>query len=262
MGLNAKEAKGGGGKSYPAVEAGSYPARTVLIVDLGVQEQRPFKGETKPPVQELQIVYELLDEFLPDEDGNPDETKPRWMWERFPLFSLNADRAKSTKRYTALDQDLKYDGDWSKLIDVPCVVTISKDVDSKDKTKTYNNVENVSAMRSKDALKAPDLVNEALVLSLDEADLETWEKLPDGIKKRVQAGLEWEGTALGKALATGRTGDPRCMARASKPVVSPEVDDDIPFDDDALNDNEDVPAPVDQPSSCLVDRRHTCPHPP
>ena len=108
----------------PALEAGGYPARLVQIVDLGIQAQRPYQGEAKPDAQELLVTYELSDEFLLDEDGNADTSKPRWLTETFPLFSLRAERAKSTQRMLALDPKGEAEGDWSELLGKPCTVTI------------------------------------------------------------------------------------------------------------------------------------------
>jgi len=106
------------------LEPGTYPARVVQIIACGLQEQRPYKGEPKPPVQELHVTYEFLDEFLKDEDGNEIEDKPRWLSETFGFHSLDSDLAKSTKRYFALDPEKEYGGDWSQLLGAPCMVTI------------------------------------------------------------------------------------------------------------------------------------------
>ena len=97
-GLNAKRAGGGSNKDFveqELLEPGTYPVRVVQIIDLGVQPQRPFKGEQKPPVHQIQLTYEFVDEFLKDEDGNELEDKPRWLSESFPLYNLSSDRAKS-----------------------------------------------------------------------------------------------------------------------------------------------------------------------
>ena len=73
MALNTKEKKFEGGNNrveQEPMDAGTYPARIVQVLDMGVQEQQPFKGEPKPPVQELMVTYEFADEFIKDEEGN------------------------------------------------------------------------------------------------------------------------------------------------------------------------------------------------
>src|SRR3546814_10783986 len=67
---------------------------------------------------------------------------------------LEADLAKSTKRYKALDPDMDFDGDFAALVNTPCVVTIAHGNNKKDPTRPYENIANVSTMRAKEAGKA------------------------------------------------------------------------------------------------------------
>src|SRR5690554_5331156 len=124
MALNAKNIPGGGGGNYEPMEPGTYPARVVQIIDLGLQNQRPFQGQEKPPAREIAITYEFVDEFMKDENGEDQEDKPRWLTEIMPLHNLSSERAKSTQRYNALDPNMVYDGDFSQLVDTPCNVTV------------------------------------------------------------------------------------------------------------------------------------------
>jgi hypothetical protein len=206
MSLNAKTVPiGGGGTKQPLLDIGTYPARVVRIVDLGLQNQRPFKGKEKPPAHEVNISYELLDAFMVDEDGKEIEDKPRWIHETFPLHNLSADLAKSTKRYMALDPDMDYDGDFTKLIGTPCNVTV---VHGQGKGanagKTYENIGGVSAMRDKDAKRAPALVNEPAVFTLDDPDLEVFNSFPQWLQDKIKTNLEFGGSKL-EALLNGGT---------------------------------------------------------
>lgn len=183
------------------LDAGSYPARLVQLVGLGVQAQQPYKGETKPPRLTVRLTYELLDEFMKDEDGNDIEDKPRWVSEDMSLLSLSQDLATSTKRYYALDPEDTADGDWEKLIGAPCIVTL---IQSKDKRpgndNVYNNVANVSAMRPKEAAKAPPLKNPSLVWDFYNPDVEVFEKFPDWIKANIKDAVDYPGGPLEAAL--------------------------------------------------------------
>lgn len=182
-----------------ALEAGTYQARVAQIIDLGLQKQPAWQGKEKAPAYEVMFTYELLDEFMLDENGNEDESKPRWVSERFPLHPMTSDLAKSTKRYKALDPQNKYDGDFSLLTETPCMVTVVTVV-SKKNGNTYNNVANVSLMRSKDAQKAPALKNDARVFSLDEPDIEVFKGLPQWIQDLIKSNLEYNGSLLQKKL--------------------------------------------------------------
>lgn len=245
MALNARNVKTvAKGPQQEAMDAGTYPARLVQVIDLGVQEQRPYKGETKPPAHEVMWTYEFLDEFCKDEDGEDQEDKPRWLSESFPLHSLEADLAKSTKRYYALDPDEVHEGDHTRLVGSACMVTINQ---YESKGVLRNGVSSVAAMRPKEAAKAPELVNPPKVFVIDEPDLEVFKSLPDWLQDKIKKGLEFEGSALDEALK----GDKPAKAakpvekKKDKPVRKPVVEDeDGPVDDeDPIDDSEgeDVP---------------------
>lgn len=201
MSMNAKKIPfGGNNKPAPAIDIGSYPGRLVQIIDLGVQPQN-FNGEVKPPKQQIMNTYELADEFMKDDEGEDILDKPRWISEEFPLNNLGSELARSTKRYYALDPQEVHEGDWTKLIGTPAVITVVQQPGKgANKDKVYNKISNVSAMRSKEAQKAPALVNEPKVLSLDSTDVDTFQSLPEWIQKKIKESLEWEGTALYAAL--------------------------------------------------------------
>lgn len=224
MALNAREVKNTGGKKYDPMDAGNYPARLVQVIDLGVQPQE-YQGEEKPPKREIMVTYEFLDEFLPGEDGEPDETKPRWLSERFALNNLQSEKAKSTQRYYALDPDEEEGGDWFALIGRPCAVTVVTYV-GKDKVER-NKVGSISAMRPKDAQKAPELVNEPKVFDTEEPDAEIFRSLPDWVQKIIQEGLEWQGLPEGGEVAKGKEKAAGKVPKGRKEAV-PE--DEIPFD--------------------------------
>lgn len=238
MGLNARKAPKGG-KAFPPMEAGTYPARLVQIIDLGVQPQE-FKGEEKAPKNELMTTYEFLDEFLPDEEGNPNEEKPRWLSETFALNNLDSDKAKSTLRYYALDPNEEHDGEWPELIETPVMVTV---VEWKKGEKQGNNIAATSTMRSKDAAKAGPLVNPPKVFLMDDPDIEIFLSLPDWVQDKIKDGLEYGGSLLEKRLAAHKGGKsdksseaageaPKGASKRKAKTEEPEgIDDDIPFEE-------------------------------
>ena len=212
MGLNAKKMKHtGGNKSGAAqapIEPGTYPVRVAQVIDLGLQNQRPYQGQEKPPAYELMITYEFLDEFCVDENGNEDEDKPRWLSETLPLRSLQAEKAKSTQRYYALDPNEDLEGDFTQLVGVAANASIVQNAGKgKNVGKVYNNIAALSAMRSKDSAKAPELKNEGKVFDLDDPDVEVFNSLPEWIQDKIKDNLEYAGSELEKAL-TGASSEP------------------------------------------------------
>lgn len=204
MALNAKKAKGGnggnGGSKQKPIDPGTYPARVVQILDLGVQAQQAFQGKDKPPVNEIMITYEFLDEFCVDENGNDMEDKPRWLSEVIPFHNLKADKAKSTQRYYALDPNEVFDGDFLKLVDTPCNVVVTNRVKGD---KVYNNIGGVSSMRPKEAKNAAPLVNPPKTFVLDEPDMGVFLSLPEWVQDKIKSNLEYEGSELQKLLTGG-----------------------------------------------------------
>jgi hypothetical protein len=235
MALNAKNYKAPDSGNRPdPIEPGTYPARVVQIISLGLQEQPAYKGKEKPPKHMIYVTYELLDEFLKDEDGNDIEDKPRWISESFTMNSLQVEKAKSTERYLALDPSVELEGDWAQLAGVPCMVTISQDRGKKDPSRIYNNVSSVQTMRPKEAAKAPDLVNPAKIFDIDEPDVEVFLSLPEWLQEKIKGSLEYDGSALERALEA-RQGTPKgedgqkkskALKGASKAAAKEDEDED------------------------------------
>ena len=214
MSLNAKKIQGGG-KAIPNLELGSYPCWLAKIVYVGMQERPAYKGEEKPPAPEVFLTYEMADEFMPDDEGGEDETKPRTLFENFNVFSLKSDNAKSTERYYALDPKDEADGDWEKLLGTPCMVTV---VHNKGKGanagKVYDNVGSVSSMRAKDLKGLREPLIEPEFFDAHNPNMEMFEALPPFIQDKIKAALDLP---------------PAAMELYGIEVDKPEVEDEIPF---------------------------------
>lgn len=187
-----------GGSNREPLDPGAYPAKVVGIVDLGMHVQE-YKGEKKDPRNEVALTYEFLDEFMKDADGQELEDKPRWLTEQMSMFGLEADKAKSTKRYQALDPSGQHGGDLVKCLGAACMVTIIHNP-KKDGNGVWENISGISPMRSKDPLQQKALVHEPYFFSLDDPDITVFLKLPEFLKKKVVGNLEFKGSALEKLL--------------------------------------------------------------
>jgi hypothetical protein len=237
MALNAKKIGGGGQGGNRVqqdnIEPGVYPGRLVQIIDLGLQPQRPFQGKDKPPAQEIMLTYELVDEFMKDEDGNPIEDKPRWISETLPFFGLQADKAKSTQRYNALDPQGDLDGDFAKAIEFPVNVTI---VNNAVGEKIYDNISGLSPMRPRDAANCPALKNPSKVFDLDAPDLDVFLKFPQWIQDKIKANLNFAGSPL-EARLKGVKGDAKPAPQKPAKEAKKPVAEDPPFEPDDAEDN-------------------------
>lgn len=205
----------GGQKFAPQknISPGTYPARVVQLIDYGLQAQRPYKGEEKKPAIEIGITYELVDEFMKDEQGNDLKESPRWISETLPYHPLIAEKAKSTQRYHAFDPTQAWGGDFSQALDKPINVTI---VNNKNGDKIYDNVATISAMRPKDAENCPPLVNKTTMFSLDAPDMDVFNKLPKWISDKIKSNLNFNGSLLQKMLGEQPKGEKKDESQQEK----------------------------------------------
>lgn len=200
MSLNANNQDGGGDFTpAPALAPGSYPARLVQVVDMGMQNSRPFKGQPKPPRNRIYLTYELSHEFLTDEDGNPDGTKPRWISEDMAFFNLEMTTAKSTERYKVFDPTGAADGDWTKLLGTACQVTLTKE-QRKDGKGDTNYISHVGGAMTVPGYTQPGLVNTPRFFDLDAPDMEMFKELPNWLQDKLKTNLNYNGSALQAAL--------------------------------------------------------------
>lgn len=241
MAINAKEAPKGG-KVHPAMEAGTYPSRVVIIADLGLQPQ-VFNKEQKEPKRELSVTFEHVDEFLQDDEGNDLKDKPRWNTKRFPLNNLDNDKATSTKFYNALDPQQVHGGDWKPLLGSPVSVSLAKEKGQGAMLgRDFNKVIGLSTMRPKEAAALPELVNEALYFDMDEPDIAVFWKLPAFIRKRIQEGLRFKGSELEQLIKDNpepkkevvkednkKPAPPKQKAKPVKDALKEELDDEVPY---------------------------------
>lgn len=200
MALNANKVKGKSSKfkRQEPVAVGTYPARLVSIVDLGVQKRRPWKGEAKDPIAMIRCTYELATEFMKNEDGVDDWTKPRWISEDFPFYSLSADRAKSTQRYLALDPAQSFGGDWTQLLGEPVALTIVHNPNKDDPTIVYDNIGATSPIMK--GMVVAELVNDSTCFDMDEPDMAVFDAMPDFIKDRIKGAENFQGSTLALRL--------------------------------------------------------------
>lgn len=242
MGLNAnnikmpkKESKF---KPAEALDAASYPARVVRVLDLGLQAQKPYQGQEKPNVHMVDITYELTTEFLFDANGEEDPTKPRWISEQLPFYSLEVERAKSTQRYNAIDPKGVAGGDFTQLTGMPCVVTLNQ-----YKTKTGGDIRNGVSMVTPimKGVVLPDLVNEPKTFILDDPDLEVLGSLPQWLQDKIKGNLEFKGSTLEEAL----TNPPAKVEKKEEPKEEkkekPVDKGPDPAPEDQAEDGEDIP---------------------
>lgn len=217
-----------------ALEPDSYPSRVVQVVDLGLQPQRPYKGEEKAPRHSIMITYELTDAFMLDENGEELKDKPRWISERMPIYDLSSERATSTRRYNAIDKAGKFGGDFSKVLGLPCSVLLTVGKDQKGNDRNY--VGDVSPVMR--GLQVADLINEPKFFDLDEPNLNVFRSLPEWLQEVIKSNLEFKGSLLESLLdgeADTKNDDNEVLSQEEEKTVGQKEtedsdDDENPWD--------------------------------
>lgn len=214
---------GGSGGQRPELEAGTYPGRLVQVIDLGLQPQRPYQGQPKPPKHCIMTTYELNDEFMLDDNGEVDEDRPLWVGEDLPMNPLTSDLAKSTKRYLALDPEQHHEGDWSEVIAEAVNITI---VLNKSGDRVYQNIASTAPMRTKDKDRMAPLKNEPKIFALSDPDLSVFTSLPEWIQEKIKSNLEYAGSKLEKLLEGGPEKEKKVEEKPKeKPKAKPKAEE-------------------------------------
>lgn len=211
MSLNTKNIKSTGGPRAELLEPNIYPGRIVQVIDLGIQKRKPYLGVAKPPCNQIWITYELCSEFLPNEDGTDDLTKPRWVSEKLNAFPMTVDNAKSTIRMNAIDPAGTLDGDWTRALDVPVLVQV---VNNEYQGKMYENVGSVSQPMKGQTVEP--LVNQSKFFDCDYPNKDVFDSLPQFLQDIITGGVEWKGF------------DAQAEPATAGPEVA-EFDDEPPF---------------------------------
>lgn len=175
MALSGNKAAVTAGNIQP-LDQGSYAARLVRVVDLGVQETT-WQGQVRKADQ-LMATFEFMDEYLLDEDGNPNLELPRVL-SIFVKLYRGAKRGRNVELLQALDPGNNYKGDWGELCKarVPCLLNVTV-------TEAGRNRISSVAPPMKGLNYRPCKV-EGYVFDLDSPDRDVYDSLPDFIKEII-----------------------------------------------------------------------------
>lgn len=180
MALIVKET--GGGKT-PAIEAGTYPARCVGVVDLGIQHNS-FNGKDQ---EKVLIMFELPTERI-TVDGMD---KPRWLSARYTMSlhekatlrkTLDAWRGKPFTPEELCGFNL------ADVINAPCMLTV---INVERSGSTYANISAVSKVMK--GMEVAALENEPIIFDMDAENAEeVKKKLPNWVQEIIEQSVSWK----------------------------------------------------------------------
>lgn len=187
-------------KTSPTPEAGMQLGIITQIIGLGVQPQRPFQGQAKPPAKMVRITYELPN----DVHQFGDESKPLVMSEEMP-FSGN-DKSKLYKRVTGIDPSLgNSKGDLSWFIGKPVMINIiHKAGAGQHAGKVFANIGTVTPV-PKGYPVPPAAYNPCFLYDPYSHDESIFQQLPDFLKTKILSRLDGSNNATTNNTGTTDT---------------------------------------------------------
>jgi hypothetical protein len=228
MARNANNQPAAGGSQGSGVEQdyldGTYPARIVQVVFLGVQEQRAFQGQAKPDIDKVRVTYELSHEWMKDAEGNELKDKPRWYSEELAFHNATSDLATSTKRYKAYNSAATSPADhvWGDVLlgtSVNVQLKSRKVEQGKSAGKTFTDVKGVTQISNMPGYTQPELVNPATFFDPadDGVSVEAFNTFPQWLQDVIKGAKDYGSSALSKALS----GAPQSSQPAPSPAPTP-----------------------------------------
>lgn len=214
--------------SYPHLETGTYGARIVQVIGLGVQERQPYKGEAKPPAPFIRITFELPYETIEitDRDSGEVTHQPRWLSKEM-VFS-GSDMSTCVKWLGKIDPTNTLGGDWAKAVGKELQVYVTATQGKKDPSKYYNDVKDVLSVPK--GMEIPPIYapEKQMVFStrhVTDKTVERFNSMPNWLQEKITSAVDFPNSPLDKAL-NGQPPQPS----PSEPVVAEEtstsVDDD------------------------------------
>lgn len=190
MALNFNETKKAK-KDFGRIEEGSYPARIVQLVDFGNQYATDYKtGEVKKYDDGNDVIqHKIFINFeFPTETIEIDgETKPRWTGKEFTLSSHEKSALYSLLKAADPKGTATNNGrNAAGLLGLPVMVTVGSTSGGKAKITTISGVPK--------GMQVDALANPEQFFDLDSDDIESFEKLPEWMQKRITEGVDFDST--------------------------------------------------------------------
>jgi hypothetical protein len=174
---------------FVKVEPGTYMARCFSMIEIGHIDTE-YNGEKKKQ-HKVMLTWELPDELAVfNEEKGPEpfavsKTYTLSMHEKSTLRKdLESWRGKGFTELEAAKFDI------TKLMGVPCLLTVTHQPGKQDPTKVYVTVTAISRLMKNQV--CPNPVNPTKVLSFDDFDWKVYESLSDYTKERIKQSDEFK----------------------------------------------------------------------
>ena len=201
--------------SVPPLDADTYPAVCIGVVDLGEQHSEMYKNYQN----KVMFLFEICGETV-DVDG---EAKPRWLSKEFTLsLSEKSNLAKTIASWTGVE--LTEDTyDVTQLIGKPAMVVVTvKETDNG----TFNDITVIASPPKK--MQMPGAESETICFEIENWDDEVFAKLPEWIQNKIKKSTEYQ-TRLAPDEKIGFKDDNKSGESDGESGESVKKDDIVPF---------------------------------
>jgi hypothetical protein len=178
-----------GGSSYEPIPAGTYLARCYSMVQIGTVEEE-FQG-LKKQVNKVRITWELPTElkvFNPEKGEQPQAISKEFTLSMHEKSSLRA--FLTSWRGKGFTEDEAKAFDVTKLLGVPCMLSIVHEPGKKDPSKIYDKIASVSTVMK--GVVMPAQINKSFEFTLEKFELEKFDLLPDFLKDKIRQSREYK----------------------------------------------------------------------
>jgi hypothetical protein len=201
--------------SVPPLDADTYPAVCIGVVDLGEQHSEMYKNYQN----KVMFLFEICGETV-DVDG---EAKPRWLSKEFTLsLSEKSNLAKTIASWTGVEltEDIY---DVTQLIGKPAMVVVTvKETDNG----TFNDITVIASPPKK--MQMPEAESETICFEIENWDDEVFAKLPEWIQNKIKKSTEYQ-TRLAPDEKIGFKDDNKSGESDGESGKSVKKDDKAPF---------------------------------
>jgi len=185
----AIKATNSGGSSYEPIPAGTYLARCYSMVEIGTLEEE-FQG-IKKWVNKVRITWELPTEmkvFNPDKGEQPQAISKEFTLSMHEKSTLRA--FLTSWRGKGFTEDEAKEFDVSRLVGVPCMLSIVHEPGKKDPSRIYDKIASVSTVMK--GVTMPRQVNPSFIFELDAFDQSKFDSLPDFLKDKIRQSKQYK----------------------------------------------------------------------
>ena len=204
--------------AHEPIPAGTYLARCYSMIHLGTHDDE-YQGRAKK-TNKVRITWELPTElkvFNPEKGEQPLSVSKEFTLSMSEKSNLRAFLTSWRGKPFTAEEATAFD--ITKLLGVPCQLSIIHEPSKKDPSRMYERISSISSVMK--GVSCPAQLNPTFLVSLESFDPDAFSALPDWLKDIVRESDEY------KALSA--PAEQPQVAQSDSPMSLVDSSDDLPF---------------------------------